>query len=150
VEWENAQNLGQAKKHVRMKVPPGGYIFPAYDLNHSFADCGPDGNEDPKQERPAVCHNGTRTPPTGVPRIIVDLVAARPIDLAFVDGVATIRGGEGQWNQGVEIIKPGVMPAGRNPVCLDAVCMAVMGYDPRAQRGEARLDFGPGPIGKTI
>jgi hypothetical protein len=79
-----------------MKVPWGGHIFPAYDLNHSFADCdvyaslsklknhwiagvtmtlknnfgitpcslyggdcGPDGNEDPKQERGPVCHNGT-------------------------------------------------------------------------------------------
>ena len=39
VEWENAQNLGQGSKYVRMKVPWGGYIYPAYDLNHSFVDC---------------------------------------------------------------------------------------------------------------
>ncbi len=189
VEWENAQNLGQAKQYTRMKVPTGGYVFPAFDLNHSFADCdtfvsmsllknhwiagvtmalknnfgctpcslyggdcGPDGNENPRQERGAVCHNGNRTPPKGVPqeidpnspreagyrvpRIVVDLVAARPIDLAIVDGVASIRGGEGEWNPGVQIMKPGVMLAGKNPVCLDAVCTAVMGYDPRARRGE--------------
>jgi uncharacterized protein (DUF362 family) len=189
VEWENAQNLGQAKKYARLKVPTGGYIFPAYDLNHSFADCdtfvsmsklknhwiagvtmslknsfgntpcslyggdcGPDGNEDPKQERGPVCHNGARTPPKGVPqeldpatprdagyrvpRIVTDLVAARPVDLGIVDGVLSIRGGEGQWNKGVQIIKPGLMLAGKNPVCLDAVCSAVMGYDPRAKRGE--------------
>ena len=188
VEWENGQNLGQAKKYARMKVPGGGYMYPAYDLNHSFADCdtfvsmaklkhhwiagvtmslkncfgntpcslyggdnGPDGNESPKSERGAVCHEGRRTPPKGVPqelhpdsprdpgyripRIVVDLVGARPIDLAIVDGVESIRGGEGAWNPGVSIIRPGLLIAGRNPVCTDAVGMAVMGYDPRAERG---------------
>jgi len=39
VEWENTQNRGQAKQYARMKVPWGGYVFPAFDLNHSFADC---------------------------------------------------------------------------------------------------------------
>jgi uncharacterized protein (DUF362 family) len=190
VEWENVQNMGQAKQYTRMKVPWGGYIFPAFDLNHSFADCdayvslsklkhhwlagvtmslknnfgntpcslyggdcGPDGNEDPRQERGPVCHNGTATPPKGapqelnresprepgyrIPRIVTDLAGARPIDLAIVDGVESIRGGEGAWNQGVKLIKPGVILAGRNPVCTDAVCMAVMGYDPRSERGTA-------------
>lgn len=188
VEWENCQNLGQAAKYVTMKVPGGGYIFPSYDLNHSFADCdafvsmsklknhwiagvtmslknnfgitpcslyggdcGPSGNEDPQQERGPVCHNGARTPPQGVaqeidpksprdfgyrvPRIVADLVRVRPIDLSIVDGVESIRGGEGVWNQGVQIIKPGLMLAGKNPVCVDAVCMAVMGYDPKSDRG---------------
>jgi uncharacterized protein (DUF362 family) len=32
------------------------------------------------------------------------------------------------------LIKPGLMLVGKNPVCLDAVCSAVMGYDPRADR----------------
>lgn len=188
VEWENTQNLGQGNKYVRMKVPWGGHIFPAFDLNHSFADCdvyaslsklknhwiagvtmalknnfgitpcalyggdcGPDGNEDPKQERGPVCHNGTRTPPKGVPqeldlstpreaghrvpRIVADLVGARPVDLSIVDGVESIRGGEGAWNQGVQMIRPGLLLAGKNPVCVDAVSTAVMGCDPRAQRG---------------
>ncbi len=114
-------------------------------------DCGPNGNEDPKQERGPVCHNGARTPPKGVaqeldpnsprdfgyrvPRIVTDLVGVRPIDLAIVDGVESIRGGEGAWNPGVQIIKPSVLLAGRNPVCVDAVSMAVMGYDPQADRG---------------
>ncbi len=238
VEWENTQNRGLAKDYVRTKVPAGGYIFPAYDLNHSFTDCdayvsmsklknhwlagvtmtmknnfgntpcslyggdcGTDGNEDPRQERGPVCHNGTRTPPKGVPqeldaatprdpgfripRIVVDLCGIRPVDLSIVDGIETIRGGEGEWNQGVELIKPGVLLAGRNQVCVDTVCTAVMGYDPRSPRGsgpfvrgdntlllaeakglgsadlnkievaglklsEARLDFGPGPIGKKV
>ena len=188
VEWENAQNLGLGKQYARIKVPGNPYMYAAYDLNHSFADCdvyvsmsklknhwlagvtlslknnfgitpcslyggdcGPSGNEDPRQERGPVCHNGKVQPPTGVPaelhpdsprdpgyripRIVADLVRARPIDLAIVDGVESIRGGEGTWNPGVQIIKPGLILAGRNPVCLDAVCMAVMGYDPRADRG---------------
>lgn len=188
VEWENTQNVGQAKQYKRMKVPWGGYMFAAYDLNHSFedcdvyvslsklkhhwlagvtmtlknnfgntpcslygGDCGPDGNEDPKGERGPVCHSGTTAPPKGVPqelnresprepgyripRITTDLIGERPVDLAIIDGVESIRGGEGAWNRGVRIIKPGVILAGRNAVCTDAVGMAVMGYDPRAERG---------------
>jgi uncharacterized protein (DUF362 family) len=188
VEWENTQNIGQAKQYTRMKVPGGGHIFPAFDLNHSFADCdvyvsfakmkhhwlagvtmslknsfgntpcslyggdcGPDGNEDPKSERGPVCHSGTTAPPKGVPqelsrttprepgyripRIVTDLNSVRPVDLAIVDGVESIRGGEGAWNPGVSIIRPGVVLAGKNPVCTDAVGMAVMGYSPRAERG---------------
>lgn len=188
VEWENTQNKGQASRYVSMKVPWGGYVFPSFELNHSFVDCdvyvslsklkhhwlagvtmslknnfgntpcslyggdcGPDGNEDPKQERGPVCHSGTRTPPKGVPqelnlesprepgyripRIATDLVGVRPIDLAIVDGIESIRGGEGAWNPGVSLIKPGVILVGKNPVCTDAVSMAVMGYDPRAERG---------------
>jgi uncharacterized protein (DUF362 family) len=187
VEWENTNYRGQGNKYARLKVPWGGYMFPAYDLNHSYedcdayvslsklknhwiagvtmalknnfgitpcslygGDCGPDGNEDPRQERGPVCHNGTRTPPKGVPqelhpdspreagyripRIVADLVGARPIHLAIVDGVDSIRGGEGSWNPGVQLIRPGLLLAGKNPVCVDAVSTAVMGYDPRAQR----------------
>jgi hypothetical protein len=78
-----------------------------------------------------------------------------------------------------------VILVGRNPVCTDAVGMAVMSYSPRGDRGtapfvrgdnllklaeavgigttdlnrievagltikEARIDFGPGPVGKTL
>ncbi|MGA3095476.1 MAG: DUF362 domain-containing protein [Bryobacteraceae bacterium] len=188
VEWENGQNLGQGKQYARMKVPSDPYMFPSYDLNHSFndcdvfvsmsklknhwiggvtmslknnfgitpcslygGDCGPSGNENPRGERGPVVHNGTSKPPAGVeqelhpdtprdggyriPRVVADLVRARPIHLAIVDGVESIRGGEGVWNQGVQIIKPGLMLVGKNPVCVDAVCTAVMGYDPRADRG---------------
>ena len=34
-------------------------------------------------------------------------------------------------------VKPGVLIAGLNPVCTDAVATAVMGYNPRATRGTA-------------
>lgn len=72
-----------------------------------------------------------------VPRITVDVCAARPIDLAIIDGITAMRGGEGPWcakDSKVEPTSPGVLIAGFNPVSTDAVATAVMGYpDPRAQ-----------------
>jgi len=238
VVWENVQNLGNYKQYVRVKVPWGGYAYPAYHLNPAFyqcdvyasmaklknhwiagvtmtmknnfgntpcalygADCGPSGNERPTKERAAVLHQGTTPVPSGVdkelhpdsprdpgyrvPRVAIDQVGMRPIDLAIIDGVETVRGGEGPWLKGLEKMTPGVIIAGRNPVCVDAVGMAVMSYDPHAERGsspfirgdnslrlaeeaglgtrdltrievvglpikEARIDFGPGAVGKTL
>jgi uncharacterized protein (DUF362 family) len=239
VEWENVQNLGSYKDYVRLKVPWGGYMYPAYYVNRGFvecdiyaslskmknhwiagvtmsmknnfgntpcslygSDCGPSGNEAPTKERGDVLHGGTIKAPSGVdaelhpdsprdpgyrvPRIAVDQVGIRPIDLAIVDGVETVRGGEGPWLPGgVERMTPGVILVGRNPVCTDAVGAAVMSYSTTATRGtgpfvrgdnslqlaqavgigtadlarievvglsikEARIDFGPGPVGKTL
>jgi uncharacterized protein (DUF362 family) len=39
VEFENTNYLGSGKKYSRMMVPTGGYIYPGFDLNHSYADC---------------------------------------------------------------------------------------------------------------
>jgi uncharacterized protein (DUF362 family) len=193
VEWENVQNLGKYKQYVRLKVPGGGYMYPAYYLNPAFtecdtyvsfaklknhwiagvtmsmknnfgntpcslygSDCGASGNERPTQERGAVLHEGTTKAPSGVdaelhpdsprvpgyrvPRIVADQVGIRPVDLAIIDGVETVRGGEGPWLPGgVEKMTPGVIIVGRNPVCTDAVGMAVMSYDPRS-------DWGSGPF----
>jgi uncharacterized protein (DUF362 family) len=188
IVWENVQNLGNYKEYVRMKVPWGGYAYPAYHLNPAFyqcdvyaslaklknhwiagvtmtmknnfgntpcslygGDCGPHGNERPTQERAPVLHNGTtpapsvvdaelhpdspRDPGYRVPRILVDQNGIRPIDIAIIDGVETVRGGEGPWLPGLEKMTPGVIIAGRNAVNVDAVGMAVMGYDPYAERG---------------
>jgi hypothetical protein len=77
-----------------------------------------------------------REPGYRIPRIVTDLVGARPVDLAIVDGIESIRGGEGVWNPGTQLIKPGVLIAGTNPVCTDAVSAAVMGYNPLGDRGE--------------
>lgn len=74
-----------------------------------------------------------------VPRTIVDLCAARPIDLAIIDGITSMEGGEGPWCEEanpVRVTKPGVIIAGLNGVSTDAVGTAVMGYaNPRAKRG---------------
>ncbi len=110
-------------------------------------------NENPKTGRDAVGHNGRRQPSKSapqelhfgkytdpgyrVPHIVADLVKAVPIHLEVIDGIESIAGGEGPWIRGVRVVKPGVLLAGLNPVCTDAVATAVMGYNPRATRGTA-------------
>jgi hypothetical protein len=72
-----------------------------------------------------------------VPRVTADLFALRPVDLAIVDGVESVFGGEGPWcPQPLRAVQPGVILAGRNAVTTDAVCAGVMGYDPQAGYGE--------------
>lgn len=189
VEFENTNNLGKGKRYSRFKVPGGGYIYPAYDLNHAFEEtdvfvsmaklknhetCGVtlslkncfgntpasiygddakahEPNESPAKGRGEIFHFGKRQPPKSapqehdpasnrhsgyrVPRIVADLVAARPVDLAIIDGIESVSGGEGPWIKGLRLVQPGVLIAGTNPVTTDAVATAVMGYDPRGGRG---------------
>jgi uncharacterized protein (DUF362 family) len=73
-----------------------------------------------------------------VPRITADLVAARPVHLAVIDGIHTMNGGELPQQEPNFIhqpMHPGVLIAGLNPVSTDAVAAAVMGFDPMADRG---------------
>jgi uncharacterized protein (DUF362 family) len=189
VEFENTNNLGKGKKYSRFKVPGGGYLYPAYDLNHAFEDtdvfvsmaklknhetCGVtlslkncfgnspasiygddagehEPNEKPTSGRGAVFHAGKRGPSKSapqeldpessreagyrVPRIVADICTARPIDLAIIDGIESVAGGEGPWIKGLRLVQPRVLIAGTNPVNTDAVATAVMGYDPHAVRG---------------
>ena len=65
-----------------------------------------------------------------LPRIIVDLNRARPINFSLIDGIMTTMGGEGPWIESLAAIQPGVMIAGKNPVATDAAATAVMGHDP--------------------
>ena len=189
VEFENTNFLGNAKKYARLKVPFGGYMFPAFDLNHSYNDCdvfvsiakmkehatagvtlsmkncfgitpatiygAGAGNDEPSvlpKGGRSIVHSGYRQPSKSapselhpdsprqdtyrVPRTIVDLVSARPIDLAIVEGIRTMTGGEGPWIQEkLTGVNPGVIVAGTNCVNTDAVCMSIMGFDPMADRG---------------
>ena len=191
VEFENTNALGKGKKYARFKVPGGGYLYPAYDLNHAYEEtdvfvsmaklknhetCGvtlslkncfgttpaaifgddagvDEPNENPTKGRNYVFHRGKRPPSKSapqeldpassrepgyrVPRIVADLVTARPVHLAIIDGVESVSGGEGPWIKGLRLVQPGVLIAGTNPVCTDAVATAVMGYDPRSDRGTA-------------
>lgn len=76
-----------------------------------------------------------------VPRIVADIVAARPIHLSIVEGIDTMAGGEGPWNgPGLQIVHPKLLVAGLNPVATDAVCMRLMNYDPMAKRGTAPFE----------
>ncbi|HKF49005.1 MAG TPA: DUF362 domain-containing protein [Terracidiphilus sp.] len=104
-------------------------------------------------------HSGSRVPPKSapqpvaeskvpgfrVPRITADLVASRPIHLAVIDGIYTMTAGElpyeahdRAWVN--KAIHPGLLIAGMNCVCTDAVATAVMGFDPMADRGTPPLE----------
>ncbi|SPE19109.1 conserved exported hypothetical protein [Candidatus Sulfotelmatomonas gaucii] len=97
-------------------------------------------------------HSGSRVPPRSapqpvaessdpgfrVPRVTADLVAARPIHLAVIDGIFTMTGGElpnQERNWIHRPVHPGVLIAGMNCVSTDAVATAVMGLNPMADRG---------------
>jgi len=73
-----------------------------------------------------------------VPNVTTDIVAARPVHLAVVDGIRSMAGGEGPWIQDLRPVDAGVIVAGFDAVSTDAVATAVMGYpDPLAARGRA-------------
>ena len=107
-------------------------------------------NESPRSGR-GIMHMGRRQPSASalpendpasprdagyrIPRIIADLASARPIHLGIIDGVHTMVGGEGPWIRQSRAVQPGVLIAGGNAVNVDAVAMAVMGFDPMAVRG---------------
>jgi len=110
----------------------------------------------PQGGRGSILHEGKRQPPKSslaeinphsprqpgyrVPRVTADLVAARPIHLAVIDGIETVAGGEGPWVNGFRTVRPGLLVAGTNCVATDAVCTALMGFDPMADRGTAPFE----------
>ncbi len=68
-----------------------------------------------------------------IPRIIVDLNRARPINFALIDGIKTSEIAEGPWVEGWHPVEAGILVAGKNPVATDAVAAATMGFDPTAR-----------------
>ena len=193
VEFENTNGLGKGKKYSRLMVPTGGYIYPGFDLNHSFEECdvfvsiaklkehatagytgamkncfgnapvtiyGDRAGVDEPALTPSggrgIFHQGRRGPSKSapqekdpssprqegyrVPRIVTDIVSARPIHLSIVEGIKTLTGGEGPWIRGFAPASPGVVVVGTNPVCTDAVGMAVMNFDPMGDRGTAPFE----------
>lgn len=193
VEFENTNFLGYGKRYIRFPVPHGGLLFPAFDLNHSYADCDVFvsigkmkehqtagitlsmkncfgitpctiyGDGAPEDEPGLVplggrfpIHAGSRQPSKcsppeidlksprqggyRVPRCVADLVAARPVHLAIIDGIESQTGGEG-IGLDTRHVTPHVLVAGTNTVCVDAVGTAVMGFDPMADRGTAPFEF---------
>lgn len=99
-----------------------------------------------------------------LPRIVIDILRARPVDFAVVDAISTLDQGEGPWLDGVEgaqvrTVRPQLLLAGRNPVAVDVVGTALMGFDPAAAEGAppftssanhialaAGLGLGPGSV----
>ena len=118
--------------------------------------CSLYGNDSPSEEallhRTLILHSGekkvtgdvpaeldhglSKSPFVRVPHITADIYGARPADLCIVEGVRSIRGGEGHWNKGVSVNEPKLLIVGRNGVCTDAICTAAMGFDPKAGHGK--------------
>ena len=186
VTFEDTRNRGRWSGYSRFKVPWGGFIYPAFDLNKRFEEtdvlislsklkqhacagvtmtvknmfgatpCSLYGNDAPNENslvhRTSMFHSGRKKVPAGVPaelghglpgeatirvpRICADIYGARPVDLSIVDGIQTLRGGEGSWNRGVSVVRPEVLLAGLNGLCVDAVSSGVMGFDPQAPDGK--------------
>jgi uncharacterized protein (DUF362 family) len=100
-----------------------------------------DGSRQPS--RSSLPENDSRTPRDPgyrVPRVTVDLVAARPIHLAVIDGIESMAGGEGPWVKHGRPVRPGLLIAGTNCVTTDVVATALMGFDPMADRGTAPFE----------
>ncbi|HOJ60154.1 MAG TPA: DUF362 domain-containing protein [bacterium] len=143
-------SLGKLKSHVSAGITGGMknlYGVPPSSLYGD--DAGDEPNEDAMEYRSGTMHTCTKKPLTSVesftgktvendhgfnvPRLIVDLNAAFPIQLVVIDGISSIQSAEGWWiGSLVSVCRPGVLIAGRNPVCTDAVATAVMGFDPDA------------------
>lgn len=177
VEFEDTNALGSGKQYSLLKVQGKPYVFPGFQLNHSYEDCdffvsmGKMKNHEEMGlticiknlfgitplgiygDREKVFHYGQVQAPSGapaeldpnsnryegwrLPRILADILSARPVDLAIADGIVSMVGGEGPWVLGSKPVHPGILVVGRNCVNTDTVAAATMGYNPRAGRSEA-------------
>lgn len=98
------------------------------------------GDRQPSKSAPSENDpSSSRDPGYRVPRITADLVAARPVHLAVIDGIRTVAGGEGPWLK-LRPVHAGVLIAGTNCVNTDAVALAMMGFDPLAEHGTAPFE----------
>jgi uncharacterized protein (DUF362 family) len=184
--FENTRNRGRHRQYAWVRVPGGGELASAWEVNRTYVDTdvlvsvgklkshvsggvtggmknlfgvppsslyGEDLKDEPDETavgyRSTTMHSCVRQPLTSansftgrsvegdhghnVPRFVVDLTAAFPIDLAVIDGISTIQTAEGWWlGSMVTVTRPGLLIAGRNPVCTDAVAAAIMGFNPDA------------------
>lgn len=76
-------------------------------------------------------HSILSEPSQRMPHLIADLNRALPIRLGIIDGITGLQA-EMNAQAFTSITTPGVLAAGYNPVCLDAVCCGVMGCDPQS------------------
>lgn len=77
-------------------------------------------------------HGVDKTGRSRIPKVVIDLLLARPIQLSIIDGIKTIDGGEGPW-QNVSAQESNILVAGKNPLATDTVGTAVMGFNPTAE-----------------
>ena len=78
-------------------------------------------------------HGADTETKTRLPRVVMDLNRARPVNLSLIDAIKTVEGSEGPWNNDLNAMNPGLLIGGKNPVSTDAVAVAAMGFDPAAE-----------------
>jgi len=93
-----------------------------------------------QEQSPEIDPKSPRDDGYRVPRAVADLCAARPVHLFILDGISTMAGGQNPGMFGVEVVKPGFLAVGANVVNTAAVGMALMKYDPMADRGMAPFE----------
>lgn len=69
-----------------------------------------------------------------LPESICDLNAARPVQLAVVDGIKSATGGEGVWCANFAPVSKHALIAGLDPVATDSVGANLMGLNPAARQ----------------
>lgn len=68
-----------------------------------------------------------------LPRTIVDLNMARPVNLTIIDGITTMDKGEGHWVGGVIApVSAKALVVSKDALKADSIGMQVMGFDPLA------------------
>jgi uncharacterized protein (DUF362 family) len=80
--------------------------------------------------RRQMLHNPTGASSASyLPESICDLNAARPVNLAVVDGIKNSKGGEGVWITTFVPYESHVLFAGKDPVATDSIGAYLMGLD---------------------
>ena len=58
-------------------------------------------------------HGAAAETKTRLPRVVLDLNRARPVNLSLIDGIKTVEGSEGPWNGDLRAVSPGVLIGGK-------------------------------------
>jgi uncharacterized protein (DUF362 family) len=66
---------------------------------------------------------------TRYPRILVDLLRARPPILTLVDGILSVDGGESRRAGGLKPLAPGLLVMSKNALAVDTVAATLMGFE---------------------
>lgn len=142
-------SLAKMKEHITAGVTGAAKNLFGITPTSLYGNDAP--NERTTENRGDILHHATRKVPDGVtgelhpdrkplpsptesyfrvPMVTADLLGARPVDYAIVEGIETCKGGEGPWCPRTRPVAPGVLLVGRNAVCVDAIMTVLMGFDP--------------------
>jgi len=121
-------------KNMFGAIPNAIYADPGNEYTNNAKGAMHDGSRNTEMPNVILPTLRPGNPGYRLPRIITDICRARPIDLAIIDGITSMSGGEGEWNGSqLHVAAPGLLVAGMNCVCTDSVGAYLMGFDPKAE-----------------